>query len=85
MARVVDYIEQNICVIKQLVQLGRVPLSLMTDYDIYLRFLATDILLPKMKRYGSVGTDLKVSIDTVRKAVREMEKDIKKPAEINFL
>ena len=83
MERVVDYIEKNICVIKQLVQLGRVPLSLMTDYDIYLRFLATDVLLSKMKRYGSVGSDLKVSIDTVRKAVREMEKDIKKPAEIN--
>jgi len=80
MARVVDYIEQNICIIKQLVQLGRVPLSLMTDYDIYLRFLNTDAMLPKMKRYGSVGIDLKVSINTVRKAIREMEKDIKKPA-----
>jgi len=74
MARVVDYIEENMCVIRQLVKLGRVPLSLMTDYDIYIRFLKTDELEGKMKRYECVSMDLKVHVDTVRKAIREMER-----------
>jgi len=74
MAKVADYISKNICVVRKLIQVGTVPLSLMQNYDMYLMFEAIDYEPKQMKRYEIVANRCKCSIDTVRKAVREMEK-----------
>lgn len=74
MARVIDVINENLKVINLLLKLGRVPLSLMNDYEIYSMYLNTSEEPRKMVRYQRVAKYFKVSVDTVRKAVREMEK-----------
>ena len=76
MGRVVDLLEKNIIVIRKFVKIGRIPLSLMTDYDIYLMYKSIDYEPAQMKRYAIVATNFKISIDTVRKAVKEMEKPL---------
>jgi hypothetical protein len=76
MARVVDLIEKNMSVIKQFVKIGRVPLSLMTDYDIYLMYTSIDYETRPMKKYEIVSKRFKVSVTTVRTAVREMQKNV---------
>jgi len=76
MARVVDLIEKNMSVIKQLVKIGRIPLSLMTDYDIYLMYQSIDYETAPMKKYDIVSKRSKVSVTTVRTAVREMKKNV---------
>lgn len=74
MARVIDVINENLKVINVLLKLGRVPLSLMNDYEIYSMYLNTAEEPRKMVRYKRVAKYFKVSVETVRKAVREMEK-----------
>jgi len=75
MAKVADYISKNICVIRKLIKVGSVPLSLMQNYDIYQLYLSTMEYEDKqMKRYLIVANRCKCSIETVRKAVREMQK-----------
>ena len=76
MARVVDLLEKNIKVIKQFVKIGRVPLSLMTDYDIYLFYKSIDYETAPMKKYKIVSEKFKISITTVRTAVREMQRNV---------
>jgi hypothetical protein len=71
---VATFIQDNICTVRKLVQIGRVPLCLMTDYDIYLMFKAIDYEPKQMKRYAIVASKLKVSVASVRKAVSSMEK-----------
>lgn len=74
MAKVVSVIDNNILVINQLIQIGRAPLSILTDYDIYRFFMAVVDEPKKMKRYKRVALNFKVSVETVRKAVRDMER-----------
>jgi hypothetical protein len=76
MERVIDVINTNLDVINVLLKIGRVPLSLMNDYEIYSMYLANESEPEKMKRYEKVAKYYKVSVNTVRKAVREMEKKI---------
>lgn len=76
MERVIDVINKNLDTINILLKIGRVPLSLMTDYEIYSMYLANENEPEKMKRYQKVAKYYKVSVNTVRKAVREMEKKI---------
>lgn len=76
MERVIDVINTNLDVINVLLKIGRVPLSLMNDYEIYSMYLANENEPEKMKRYQKVAKYYKVSVNTVRKAVREMEKKI---------
>lgn len=74
MARVIDVINENLDVINVLLKLGLVPLSLMNDYEMYSMYLNTAEEPRKMVRYERVAKYFKVSVETVRKAVREMEK-----------
>jgi hypothetical protein len=74
MARVVDLVEKNISLVRQFVKIGRMPLSLMTDYDIYLFYKSIDYENAQMKKYLIVSKNFKCSIDTVRRAVVGMEK-----------
>jgi len=74
MARVVDLVEKNISLVRQFVRIGRMPLSLMTDYDIYLFYKSIDYENAQMKKYLIVSKNFKCSVDTVRSAVVGMEK-----------
>ena len=76
MARVVEYISSNMKIVKTFVKIGRMPLSIMTDYDIYLFYKSIDYEPAQMKRYGIVAKNFKVSINTVRRAIVDMEKNI---------
>lgn len=76
MARVADYISSNMKVVKTFVKIGRMPLSVMTDYDIYLFYKSISYESAQMKKYKIVSEKFKVHVDTVRRAVTEMEKTI---------
>jgi len=74
MARLVEYISSNMKIVKTFVRVGRMPLSVMTDYDIYLFYKTIDYETAQMKRYMIVAKNFKCSVDTVRRAVVGMEK-----------
>ena len=76
MARVADFIKKNIDVVKVFVKIGRMPLSVMNDYDIYLFYKSIDYEPAQMKRYGIVAKNFKVSEKTVQRAISDMEKNI---------
>lgn len=76
MVRVADYIKNNIEVVRTFVKLGKMPLSTMNDYDIYLFYKSIDYEPAQMKKYKIVADNFKVSIDTVRRAVVGMEKKV---------
>lgn len=76
MEKVVTVIDENIAAINKLVKIGRASLSILNDYDIY-RFYAAIVDEPaKMKRYKRVALNFRVSVETVRKAVRDMQKEV---------
>jgi len=74
MARVVEYISSNMKIVKTFVKIGRMPLSVMTDYDIYLFYKSIDYENAQMRKYKIVADRFKCSVDTVRRAVVAMEK-----------
>jgi len=76
MARVIDLVEKNIQLVRTFVKIGRMPLSLMNDYDIYKFYKAIDYENAQMKRYEIVARNFKVSTNTVRRAIVDMEKNI---------
>lgn len=76
MARVAEYINQNMKIVKTFVRIGRMPLSIMTDYDIYLFYKSITYEPAMMKRYQIVATHFKISVNTVRRAIVDMEKSI---------
>lgn len=76
MAKVVDLLEKNMLVVKQFIKIGRMPLSIMTDYDIYLFYKSIEHESAPMKKYNIVATRFKVSVSTVRNAIRELEKNV---------
>lgn len=76
MARVNEYIGANMKVIKTFVKIGKIPLSVMNDYDIYLFYKSIDYEQAQMKRYKIVADRFKCSIDTVRRAVVAMERKV---------
>lgn len=74
--KVANYISSNIKVVKTFVRIGRMPLSIMTDYDIYLFYKSINYEPAIMKRYTIVASHFKISVNTVRRAISEMEKNI---------
>ncbi len=74
--KVANYISSNIKIVQTFVRMGRMPLSIMTDYDIYLFYKSIDYEPAQMKKYRIVSEKFKVHIDTVRRAVTEMEKNV---------
>lgn len=76
MAKVAEYISTNMRVVQTFVKIGRMPLSIMTDYDIYLFYKSIDYEQAQMKRYSIVAKNFKVSVDTVRRAISNMEQKI---------
>lgn len=76
MARVIDLIQGNIKIIQTFVKIGRMPLSVMTDYDIYIFYKSIDYEPAQMRKYAIVAKNFKCSVDTVRRAVVGMEKNV---------
>lgn len=76
MERLVDLLENNINVVNRFVKAGKIPLSLMTDYDIYLFYKSITYEKAQMKRYKIVSKNFKCSVETVRRAVSSMEKNV---------
>lgn len=74
MARVIDIVEKNMPAIKELIKVGRMPLSVMCDYDIYNHYQSIKDEPSKMKRYNRVAKNFKISVNSVRKVVREFNK-----------
>lgn len=73
MAKVADFIQENMPVFKVFVKIGKVAPSVMNDYTLY-AFYQTLSSLPKMERYTFTAESLKTSERTVRNAVKEMER-----------
>ena len=73
MAKVADFIARHNGIVLNLVKMKIMPLSVMQNYEIYQMVKAIDNP-KKMIVYGIVADKCKCSVDTVRKAVREMEK-----------
>jgi len=76
MAKLADYITKNITVIKTLVKVGKMPLSVMQDYEMFRMWQKTASEKSQMQRYKIVAKSSKVSERTVIRAVSEMKKNI---------
>lgn len=68
-----SYIEKNIDVFKSMVKLGAVPTSYLNYYRIYCVYSTTAKMKCRMDRYYFVSDTMKVSVNTVREAIRVME------------
>lgn len=74
MEKVADYIAKNNEVVLNLIKMNVLPLSVMQNYEMYRMVLAVTDEPKRMKVYERVANRCKCSVNTVRKAVREMEK-----------
>lgn len=74
MARIVDVLEKNIQTVRMFVKIGKMPLSVLNEYDIYLFYKSIDYEQRQMKKYEIVSRRFKVHIDTVRRAIINMER-----------
>ena len=74
--KVANYISSNIKIVQTFVKIGKLPLSVLNDYDIYLFYKSIDYEPAQMKRYSIVATNFKISVNTVRRAIVDMEKNI---------
>lgn len=74
--KVANYISSNIKIVQTFVKIGKLPLSVLNDYDIYLFYKSIDYEQAQMKKYDIVSRHFKISVNTVRRAIVEMEKNI---------
>lgn len=76
MERVIDVLEQNMSTIELLVKITKMPLSVISDYQMYVFFKSIDFEKRQMKKYAIVAAKFKVSQRTVIRAISEMNKKI---------
>lgn len=74
--KVANYISSNIKIVHTFVKIGKLPLSVLNDYDIYLFYKSIDYEPAQMKKYDIVSRHFKISVNTVRRAIVDMEKNI---------
>lgn len=74
--KVANYISSNIKIVQTFVKIGKLPLSVLNDYDIYLFYKSIDYEPAQMKKYDIVSRHFKISVNTVRRAIVHMEKNI---------
>lgn len=74
--KVANYISSNIKIVQTFVKIGKLPLSVLNDYDIYLLYKSIDYEPAQMKKYDIVSRHFKISVNTVRRAIVDMEKNI---------
>lgn len=75
MAKVIDFVEDNLITVNKLAKIGVLPLSFLQNYDIYTSYKST-IGIPQMQRYKMVSERLKISISSVRNAISFMERGV---------
>ncbi len=71
-----NYIEKNIDVFKSMVKIGAVPASYLNYYRIYCVYSTTTNMKCRMDRYYFTSDAMRVSVNTVREAVRVMESKV---------
>lgn len=74
--KVANYISSNIKIVQTFVKIGKLPLSVLNDYGIYLFYKSIDYEPAQMKKYDIVSRHFKISVNTVRRAIVDMEKNI---------
>ena len=74
--RVVDFIQENLCVFRTLTVIGHVPASKMNEYKVYLYFQTLEDIPSKMQRYADTAQHFNISEVAVMRAVKAMETKI---------
>lgn len=72
---VADYIAKNNDVVLTMTKVSLLPISVMQYYEINI-LVKSDSSKSKMQKYQNVADKLDCSVDTVRRAVREMNKNV---------
>lgn len=74
MAKVIDTVKQNLPVIKELFQIGKISGTVLNEVKIYDSY--NNAKGGKMERYNKVAEDMRVSEKTVIRVVKDMERDV---------
>lgn len=74
--KVVDYLQENMCVIRGLIKAGLFPMDIISQFQIYSFYVTTSKVKSKMDRYEFTAEQFKVSVSTIRTIVSKMEKTI---------
>lgn len=74
--KVIDVLTENMCSFKMFVRMGKVPQSVMVEYQIYSFYKTLENMPSKMDRYQFTAEQLKVNVMQVRRAVSSMEKTV---------
>lgn len=72
--RVIDYIKKNYNVFCKFSKLGKIPNSIINEYNIYLYYQSTSHIKSKMQRYTLTSEAMRINEKSVRNAVKEMER-----------
>ena len=76
MVKLADFIKQNHKTIDKLTKCGVISTSLKNDFELHQHFKNSTHIKGKMDRYENTAVAMRVNSETVRKAVRKMEKNI---------
>lgn len=68
-----DFIKKNYKLVQALARSGDVSIKTLTNYSIYSVYLGNKTLSSKMQRYQNTADTCKVSVQSVMRAVKEME------------
>lgn len=72
---VADFITENIGVFKKLLRLGKISITVINQYDIYIYYNSLPNDLNKMQRYSQTSDIFKLSEKTIRNSIKEMERE----------
>lgn len=73
--KVADYIQQNKDCFRTFSKVGLVPMSVVSQFNIYVYYCG--LTNPsKMQKYQDTADALRINIQTVQKAVKEMQRSI---------
>lgn len=73
METVGSYIKRNMPVFQTFVKLGKMPITVVTAFEIHELYLSLTHIPGKMDRYSHISEKLNIDEWTVRMAVAEME------------
>ena len=76
MAKLIDYIQTNHQVIDKLLKVGVISLTVKQQVEIYNYHKSTEYIKSKTQRVTNTAEAMKVSENTVRRALNEMKKVI---------
>lgn len=76
MVKLADFIKDNYSTIDKLTKAGVVSVSLKNDFEIHQHFKNSNHIKSKMQRYENTADAMRVNSETVRKAVRKMERNM---------